>query len=60
MPINKIDDDSKNEYISRCVNIEIDNGYDINQAYAKWENMNADEKGIWKAAKFFKIMNLKK
>ena len=57
--------DEETDFISECIGKLVgEEGYSQEQAtaicYSKWENMNADEKGIWKAAKFFKIMNLKK
>jgi hypothetical protein len=40
--------ESEDEFIGRCMSIEINNGYDNAQAYAicesKWENMSSDKK----------------
>ena len=44
MPIEKRKGESKNDYMGRCIGIEISNGYDPSQAaaicYTKWENMS--------------------
>lgn len=46
MPVNKKKGESKEEYIGRCIGIEISNGYEPSQAaaicYTKWENMDSE------------------
>lgn len=61
MPIEKKKGESKEEYIGRCIGIEVGNGYDPSQAaaicYDKWENMANEILESIKDVRKFKVWN---
>ena len=59
MPIEKRKGESKNDYMGRCIGIEISNGYDPSQAaaicYTKWENMSDERMAKINQIRQFKV-----
>lgn len=59
MPIEKKPNETKEEFVSRCIGYEIENGYEADQAaaicYNKWESFKLDDFRNKRLEKFEKI-----